>query len=141
MDFSNFSYQIQAAYQQGSVSYNGFNGFLDGVSKVITVIFSILSGVIEAFNNLVDGLFEINGILSDMITGITNNSTDGFPILQGIGTYRYLVGDFIFYLTYLVLAFSLALTIVHLVYVIYSFFKKMYNNKSLGGSILRSSGL
>ena len=135
MGFSNYSYTISQAFSQGSVSFNGFTGFVDGITKIFTVIFQLISGVMDALNALISGLTEINDILSDMISALSNHSTDGYPILEAVGAYRYLVGDFVFYMTYLVIGVSLMLTIWHLVYLVYRRINMMYNKTTIGNRL------
>ena len=119
MDWSNFTYNISQSFSYGSVNYDGFSSFSGAFAKIITVIFDLIGGIYDAFTALVSGLNEISTQLSNMIYGLTNGQTAGFPILEGVGAYRWIVGDFVFYMTYLIIAFSLMLSIWHIVHVIY----------------------
>ena len=143
MDWSNFSYQISQSFSYGSVNYNGFDSFAGAFAKIITVIFDLIGGIYDAFNALVSGLMEISNQLSSMIYSLSIGDTAGYPILEAVGAYRWIVGDFVFYMTYLIIAFSLMLSIWHIVQVVYQRISGYYGTgrlSSLSGKFFSFTG-
>lgn len=143
MDWSNFTYNISQSFNYGSVNYNGFNSFASAFTKIISVIFELIGGIYDAFTALVSGLMEISTQLTSMITGLSTGQTSGFPILEGVGAYRWIVGDFVFYMTYLIIAFSIMLSIWHIVHVVYQRISGYYGSNrltSLSGKFFSFTG-
>lgn len=109
---------------------NIFDGVFGGISKILSILGGIMTGVIDAITMLYDALIDITAWVDNMITALTSGSTNGLPLLEGIGAYRYLVGDLVFYLTYVTIVIGCLFTIYKLIQLIY---------KELSGSM--SSGL
>lgn len=136
MGISNFVYSNPTTYEIGNMTYNWFSSFSDGLARIVSNFLMMISALIQSAQDLINGLLDISDLLSDMNTGLVTGNTEGFPILEAVGTYRYLVGDFLFYLTYLVIALGLMLTIWHIVRIVYARVTKLSGVGKLGTSLL-----
>lgn len=117
------------------------NGFLDkllsGLSKIFDIIWQIIGSIVNAIEMLYKSLINITAWIDNLIDGIISGNIDNLPVLEAIGTYRYLVGDLIFYLTYMLIVTGCLFTIYKLVILIYSEITKMRSSMLFGGILTK----
>lgn len=100
------------------------NELLDGniidiIKNIFTTIFMILVAVIDYIFKFVETLLGINIYILNMITSVESGSVEGLPFLEVIGAYRFLVGDTIFNLTYVMIVSGALFTLYKLLLVLY----------------------
>nr|WP_295683676.1 hypothetical protein [uncultured Lachnoclostridium sp.] len=98
---------------------NVWDGLFSGLSRIVSLLGGVLTGLIEAIKMLYDALIDITAWIDNMITALNTGNVSGLPILQGVGAYRYLVGDLVFYLTYVTIVIGCLFTIYKLFQLIY----------------------
>lgn len=108
-----------------SVGEGFLEKLLSGISKIFSILFSIISSIVSAIEMFYKSLVDITAWIDNLITGLTTGNVDGLPVLEAIGTYRYLVGDTIFYLTYMLIVTGCLFTIYKLCLLIYEEITKM----------------
>lgn len=117
-----------------NINVTSFQGIIDFFTNFFTMIFAFIDSLLTTADNLVNYLLDLCDLIGDMTSSCVSGSTGGFPILEAVGCYRWFVGDFIFYVTYLFISIGLMLTIWHVVKLIYN---RLTNSMSIkGGSLL-----
>lgn len=103
-----------------------FNGnILDTVTNFLFFIFTFFKNLVSALTNFYNVLIEINSYVVDLGNSAQSGITGGLPILESVGVYRYLIGDPIFYLTYILVLVGCLFTIYKLVLLLIKCFKDM----------------
>lgn len=122
-------------------SINGFfNGsVLDNIASFFEFVFTFISNIVFAITNFYDTLVEINTYVIDLGNSAQSGITDGMPILESVGLYRYLMGDPVFYMTYILVLAGCLFTIYKLVLLLIAAFKQMKDN--ITGEGKTSAGL
>lgn len=92
---------------------------VDIIKNIFTTIFIIIVAVIDYIFKFVETLMEINLYILNMINSVESGNVDGLPFLEVIGAYRFLVGDTIFYLTYMMIISGAFFTLYKLLLVLY----------------------
>lgn len=105
------------------------NELLDGniidiIKNIFTTIFMILVAVIDYIFKFVETLMGVNIYILNMITSVESGSVEGLPFLEVIGAYRFLVGDTIFNLTYMMIVSGALFTLYKLLLVLYRRFNE-----------------
>lgn len=114
-------------------------GIVDGVKNFLSFIFSFFANLLDSLKRFYDILVEINKYVLLWVDSASGGSTNGLPILESIGAYRYLVGEPAFYLTYVLVVSGCLFTIFKLANVLYSQFNKL--QKSILDNGKTSTGL
>ena len=119
-------------------------GFLNGnilesIASFFEFIFTFIGNVVTAMTNFYDTLVEINTYVIDLGNSAQSGITGGMPILETVGLYRYLMGDPVFYMTYILVVTGCLFTIYKLVMLFIKAFKEMRD--SITGSGKTSTGL
>lgn len=94
------------------------------IGDLISMLLGLIADLVNGLQSMLYGISIVTDIIDNMITGIQNDNIEGIPVLEAIGVYRYLVGDVVFYLTYLMLLFGVCFTIIKLVLLIKSVWSK-----------------
>lgn len=109
------------------------SNILDAVADFFSFIFVFFKNLVSALTNFYNVLIEINTYVIDLGNSAQSGITGGLPILESVGAYRYLMGDPIFYLTYLLVLVGCLFTIYKLVLLLIKSFKDMKNSISSNG--------
>ncbi len=122
-------------------SVDGFlNGsLLSGIASFFEFIFTFIGNIVTAMTNFYDTLVEINTYVIDLGNSAQSGITDGMPVLETVGLYRYLMGDAVFYMTYILVVTGCLFTIYKLALLFIKTFKEM--RSSITGSGKTSVGL
>ena len=112
------------------------NGALDGIKAFFVECVEIVTSAMEALILFCDMLDELDARVVSMVDNCGSSEFVGLPINEAISTFRYVVGDVIFYLLYLAIMFGCLFTIWKLIMLIYSGLK---NIKGSGGFLSPSS--
>lgn len=117
-----------------------FNGnILESIASFFEFIFTFIGNVVTAMTNFYDTLVEINTYVIDLGNSAQSGITSGMPVLETVGLYRYLMGDPVFYMTYVLVVTGCLFTIYKLVLLFIKTFKEMRN--SITGNGKTSVGL
>lgn len=92
---------------------------VDIIKNIFTTIFTIIVAVIDYIFKFVETLMEINLYILNMINSVESENVGELPFLEVIGAYRFLVGDTIFYLTYMMIISGAFFTLYKLLLVLY----------------------
>ena len=114
------------------------DGFFSG-SILTSVIFMFISNIVSALTNFYDTLVEINTYVVQLGNSAQSGVASDLPVLQCVGTYRYLMGDPVFYMTYIMVVTGCLFTIYKLTLLLIKVFKEMKNNITSQGKT--SAGL
>ena len=119
-------------------------GFLNGnilesIVSFFDFIFTFMGNVVTAMTNFYDTLVEVNTYVIDLGNSAQSGITNGIPVLETVGLYRYLMGDPVFYMTYILVVTGCLFTIYKLVLLFIKTFKEMRN--SITGTGKTSKGL
>ena len=119
-------------------------GFLNGnilesITSFFSFIFTFIENVVTAMTNFYDTLVEVNTYIIDLGNSAQSGITGGMPILETVGLYRYLMGDPVFYMTYILVVTGCLFTIYKLVMLFIKAFKEMRD--SITGNGKTSIGL
>lgn len=119
-------------------------GFLNGnilesIVSFFDFIFTFIGNVVTAMTNFYDTLVEVNTYVIDLGNSAQSGITNGIPVLETVGLYRYLMGDPVFYMTYILVVTGCLFTIYKLVLLFIKTFKEMRN--SITGNGKTSVGL
>lgn len=111
-------------------SLDGFSGgsILDNIGKFLDFIFTFFSNIVSALSNFYGTLNEINNYVIELGDSAKSGITNGIPILDSVGLYRYLMGDPVFYLTYILVLSGCLFTIYKLVLLLIKTFKQLKDN-------------
>lgn len=101
---------------------------LDFFQTFVDMIVNAISAM-QTFYELLD---EFDTRVVAMVDECGTNEFTGLPVKEAIGTFRYVVGDVIFYLIYLVVLFGCLWTIFKLVILIYAKVKEFTSQLSGG---------
>ena len=84
-------------------SIDGFfsGSILTSVSNFFNFIFMFISNIVSALTNFYDTLVEINTYVVQLGNSAQSGVASDLPVLQCVGTYRYLMGDPVFNMTYI----------------------------------------
>ena len=120
------------------------DGFLNGnilesIASFFEFIFTFIGNVVMAMTNFYDTLVEVNTYVIELGNSAQSGITNGMPVLETVGLYRYLMGDPVFYMTYILVVTGCLFTIYKLVLLFIKTFKEMRN--SITGNGKTSVGL
>ena len=101
-----------------SVEPVDFPGIFGMIGNLLEMIFTLGWDIIEGLHFMLKGLRNVTKIIDGIVIGIKNNNVQGIPVLHAIELYHYLVGDIVFYMTYLMILFGVTFTIIKLVLLI-----------------------
>ena len=122
-------------------SIDGFfsGSILTAIADFFSFIFTFISNVVSALTNFYDTLVEINTYVIQLGNSAQSGVASDLPVLQCVGTYRYLMGDPVFYMTYIMVVTGCLFTIYKLTLLLIKVFKEMKNNITSQGKT--SAGL
>ena len=95
---------------------------LDIPGKIVSffqTILDMITSVISALQTLYTTLQDFDTMIVDMADTNGSSQFSGMPVVEAIGTFRYLVGDVAFYMIYLTVLFGCLWTIYVLVTKLY----------------------
>lgn len=95
--------------------------FIDALQNVIDVFVTSIESL-DMFNNM---LLNQHVILQDMIDQVETGYYEGVNIVTLVGAYRYLVGDILFYYTYLVVTMGAGFLVYRTILVLFKLYKDM----------------
>ena len=116
-------------------SLDGFNdgSILENIGKFLDFIFTFFANIVTALTNFYSTLVEINGYVIELGDSAKSGITNGLPILDSVGLYRYLMGDPVFYFTYILVFSGCLFTIYKLVLLLVKIFKQLKDNINSNG--------
>lgn len=116
-------------------SLDGFSdgSILDNIGKFLDFIFTFFSNIVSALSNFYGTLNEINNYVIELGDSAKSGITNGIPILDSVGLYRYLMGDPVFYFTYILVLSGCLFTIYKLVLLLIKTFKQLKDNINNAG--------
>ena len=112
------------------------DGFFSG--SILTSVSNFFN-IVSALTNFYDTLVEINTYVVQLGNSAQSGVASDLPVLQCVGTYRYLMGDPVFYMTYIMVVTGCLFTIYKLTLLLIKVFKEMKNNITSQGKT--SAGL
>lgn len=98
--------------QIGSWAYGIWDEFVSMIGNAIIAL--------QTFSDILD---EFDDRIVDMKDNCGTAEFDGFPIKEAIGTFRYVCGDIIFYLLYLLILIGCLFVIYKLVVLLYHYIR------------------
>lgn len=115
------------------------SGLIDGIKDFFSEALDMIQSGYEAVKTFYDLLYEFDEKIVSMVDNCGTTEFDGLPVVKAISTYRYCVGDVVFYMIYLMVIFGCLFTIYKLLLLIYAQLKKL--KESLTGGAVSTSGL
>lgn len=88
---------------------------LDFFGYIVDMVKSVVQALIEFYNML----NEFDERIVDMVESTGQSEFTGMPVVEAISTFRYLVGDVVFYLIYMVVLFGCLWTIYKIVILLF----------------------
>ncbi|MDD3253689.1 MAG: hypothetical protein PHV18_14150 [Lachnospiraceae bacterium] len=113
--------------------------FFNGLSKFLDFIFAFFVNIVTVLSNFYDVLTELNGYVVELGDSAQSSITGGLPLLELIGAYRYLIGDPVFYMTYILVIAGCLFTIFKLAMLLHQAFAKM--KESIASNSKTSAGI
>lgn len=107
-------------------------GILDTIVSFFEFVLQLAADLSGAVINFYQALVELNLYLNNLIVSAQHGTVQGLPLLGAIGTYRYLVTDPIFYLTYMLVLFGCLFTVYQLIHLLVTFFRSFLDSASGG---------
>ena len=97
-------------------SLDGFSGgsLIENIGSFFSFIFTFFGNIVSAITNFYDTLVEINTYVIELGDSAQSGVTGGLPVLESVGLYRYLMGDPVFYMTYILVLAGCLFTIYKL---------------------------
>ncbi len=89
------------------------SNILDWLLNIIQAVFTMLGELCDAMFTFYDMLKDFNDQINLMVYDPAAGS--GLPVIEAIGVVRYLVGDVVFYVLYIIILFGCLSTIYRLV--------------------------
>ena len=116
-------------------SLDGFSGgsLIENIGSFFSFIFTFFGNIVSAITNFYDTLVEINTYVIELGDSAQSGVTGGLPVLESVGLYRYLMGDPVFYMTYILVLAGCLFTIYKLILLLVKTFKEMKDNITSGG--------
>lgn len=116
-------------------SLDGFSGgsLIENIGSFFSFIFTFFGNIVSAITNFYDTLVEINTYVIELGDSAQSGVTGGLPVLESVGLYRYLMGDPVFYMTYILVLSGCLFTIYKLILLFVKTFKEMKENITSGG--------
>lgn len=116
-------------------SLDGFSGgsLIENIGSFFSFIFTFFGNIVSAITNFYDTLVEINTYVIELGDSAQSGVTGGLPVLESVGLYRYLMGDPVFYMTYILVLSGCLFTIYKLILLFVKTFKEMKENITGGG--------
>ena len=118
---------------ESTFDFNFVNSILEIPEKIIAwlrEVYNIMLLALNSLKDLLNYLMDIDDIVLSM-SADCGESQFGLPIVQAIGTFRYMVGDVVFYTFYIIIVLGCLLTIYvimsKLIQAIYSLIRMMKN--------------
>lgn len=108
-----------------------------GITEFFSELIECIGAAITALTTFTTLLEEFDARIVAMTENCGSTEFEGMPINMAIATFRYCVGDIIFYLFYCIIVFGCLFTIYKIVVVIYQFLKDYLGNLT---SDMSSSG-
>lgn len=116
---------------------DSIDSFWDILSTLWTTLVDMITSAVEALITFHTMLDEFDARIIAMTDSCGVTEFDGLPVVEAIAMYRYLVGDVVFYLIYMLVLFGCLFTIFKLVVLIYAKFNQL--TESFTGSAASSS--
>lgn len=88
---------------------------LDMYQYIVDMIQSVFSALSEFYQMLND----FDARIVDMAESTGQSELAGYPVVEAIGTFRFLVGDVVFYMIYMVVLFGCLFTIYKIVILLF----------------------
>lgn len=79
------------------------------------MVWEAILSVVDAMNQFYDLLIDFDNDLQEIILACSTGTFNGLPINMAIGTFRYLVGDLVFFLIYISILVGCLFTIYKIV--------------------------
>lgn len=116
-------------------SFDNFSGgsLIENIGSFFSFIFTFFGNILSAITNFYDTLVEINTYVIELGDSAQSGLTNGLPVLESVGLYRYLMGDPVFYMTYILVLAGCLFTIYKLILLLVKTFKEMKDNIISGG--------
>ena len=89
------------------------------IASFFQTILDMITSVLSALQTLYTTLQDFDNMIINMTDNNGSSQFSGMPVVEAIGTFRYLVGDVAFYMIYLTVLFGCLWTI-------YVLFTKLY---------------
>lgn len=109
---------------------------IDIIKNIFITIFDIIVAIFEYIFKFTETLIGINVYILNLITSIENGNVEGLPFLEVIGAYRFLVGDTIFNLTYLLIVSGAFFTLYKLLLILYRRYTEAKKDTNSSGNSL-----
>ena len=114
---------------------------LEGFANLGNAVQELFDDILNAFVSIVQALRDFNTMLSDfddrielMTLSCGSSEFSGMPIIDAIGTFRYLTGDLAFYMIYFTVLVGCLLTIYKLVVLLFDAISSLLENITGGAS-------
>lgn len=114
---------------------------LEGFGNIFDAAQELFQGILDALVSIFVALQDFNTMLGDfdyriqqMTSSCGSSEFTGMPIVDAIGTFRYLVGDLAFYMIYITVLIGCLLTIYKLVVLIFDAISSLLENITGGAS-------
>lgn len=114
---------------------------LEGFGNIFDAAQELFQGILDALVSVFLALQDFNTMLGDfdyriqqMTASCGSSEFTGMPIVDAIGTFRYLVGDLAFYMIYITVLIGCLLTIYKLVVLIFDAISSLLENVTGGAS-------
>jgi hypothetical protein len=107
---------------------SGVSGLLDKVLSVFQYIVDMVTSVISAFKEFYQMLVDFDNRIVSMVDTTGTSELEGFPVIEAISTFRFLVGDVVFYLIYMAVLFGCLWTIYKIVILLFDAVDSLVNH-------------
>ena len=114
-----------------------FNSFTSIPDKLLTMWnqFTYTSdSVVEAGTTFLNMLDVTDSKIVEMTNTAKAGNISGIPIYQTIGTFRLLMGNFAFYLLYMIIIFGCLMTITKIAMILYGLVTRMWTTISVSNT-------
>lgn len=109
---------------------------IDIIKNIFITIFDIIVAVFDYIFKFTDILVRVNVYVLNLITSVEKGNVEGLPFLEVIGAYRFLVGDTIFNLTYMMVVTGAFFTLYKLLLVLYRRYTEAKKDTNSSGNSL-----
>lgn len=114
---------------------------LEGISQMKDSIMNLLQDILDAIVGVIQAMFNLNDMLNEfdlkiqqMTDSCGASEFTGMPIVDAIGTFRYLVGDLAFYMIYFTVLIGCLLTIYKILVLLFDALSALWDNITGGSS-------
>ena len=113
---------------------NDVSSILTTLYSVFEILMNMISSVSSAFKTFYTMLKDFDETVLLLGSNASDGTLSGLPILESIGTFRYLVGDIAFYAIYCLVLFGCLMCILKLVYLVMDAWNATVHNGSSSSS-------